>query len=133
MNYTVQIFNSYTSRPDMCQCLVAHKRSCITCHEINQAHKLTRVVCESKLHSVVRSSMQPCQGNWVTIGRACIMPRLPTHLVQELNAGTVVYIPHHAFLGYLTSRSALYLPFNPSNAEVTLVQSTRMRKSLKNS
>ena len=45
---------------------------------------MTHVVCESKLRLVVRSSMHPCPGNWVAIG-----PRPPTHLVKELNVGTV--------------------------------------------
>ena len=48
---------------------------------------MTHVAFESELRSVARSSMHPGPGNWVSIG--CIMPGLPTHLVQELNVGTV--------------------------------------------
>ena len=44
---------------------------------------MDRVVCESKLLSVMRSSMPPCPGNWVAIVRAVL------YLVQELNVGTV--------------------------------------------
>ena len=34
--------------------------------------------------------MHPCPGNWWRSGvRSCIVPGLPTHLVQELNVGTV--------------------------------------------
>ena len=47
---------------------------------------------ESKLRSVVRSSMHSCQGNWVSAVQSCIMPGMPTHLVQELNVGTVVVV-----------------------------------------
>ena len=56
---------------------------------------MTHVVCESKLRLVVRSSMHPCPGNWVAIGmRSHILPRPPTHLVQELNVGTVPTYMH---------------------------------------
>ena len=33
---------------------------------------MTHVACDEKLRSVVRSSMHPCPGNWVTIGRAVV-------------------------------------------------------------
>ena len=34
--------------------------------------------------------MHPCLEYWVTIGREVVfLPGLPTHLVQELNVGTV--------------------------------------------
>ena len=33
---------------------------------------MTHVVCESKLRLVVRSSMHPCPGNWMTIGHAVV-------------------------------------------------------------
>ena len=52
---------------------------------------ITHVAFQSKLRSVVRPSMHPCQGNWVTIGRAVVYyDQAATHLVQELNVGTVV-------------------------------------------
>ena len=51
---------------------------------------MASVVCESKLHSVVRSSMHPCPGNLLAIRHAVVdCARLPTHLVQELIVGTV--------------------------------------------
>ena len=59
---TVKTFNSCTSRPDVWQCLIVqtpmNKRSTSTTH----------VVCESKLHLVLRSSM-PCTHtqDWVAI------------------------------------------------------------------
>ena len=34
--------------------------------------EMTHVACGSKLRSVVRSSLHPCPGNWVTIGRAAM-------------------------------------------------------------
>ena len=33
---------------------------------------MTHVTCELKLRSIVRSSMNPCLGNWVAIGRAVV-------------------------------------------------------------
>ena len=33
---------------------------------------MTHIACESKLHSVVRSSMHPCSGNWVAIGHMIV-------------------------------------------------------------
>ena len=55
---------------------------------------MTHVASESKLRSVVMSSMHPCPGNWVAIGGSFAnnMAGLPTHLVQELNGGTVAHI-----------------------------------------
>ena len=51
---------------------------------------MTHIVCESKLHSVVRSSMHPCQETeWQSGVWLCIMPGLPMHLVQELDVDTV--------------------------------------------
>ena len=52
---------------------------------------MTHEACESKLRSVVRSSMHPYPGKgWQSGVRSCIMPGLPANLVQELNVGTVV-------------------------------------------
>ena len=65
---TVQPFKSCTSRPDLCQCQVLH-----TTMDNMSKHKpttpMTPVTGESNLRSVVRSSMHPCQGNWVAIER----------------------------------------------------------------
>ena len=42
--------------------------------------------------------MHPYPGNWVAIDVGlCIIPRLPTHLVQELNVGSVVGLKLDAY------------------------------------
>ena len=54
---------------------------------------MTRVVCESKLRSVMRSSMHPCPVNWVAIELAVVYyARAAYALVQEVNVVTVVPI-----------------------------------------
>ena len=40
---------------------------------------MTHVACESKLHSVVRSYMHPCPGNWVAIRRAVVFYAWAAH------------------------------------------------------
>ena len=62
---------------------------------------MTHVAQSSKLREAI-----PVQDpRWLSDMRSCIMPWLPTHLVQELNVGTVYfypagvgppYPPHHA-------------------------------------
>ena len=51
------------------------------------------LVCKSKLRSVVRSGtcgrISALETGWQSGMWSCIMPGLPTHLVQELNVGTV--------------------------------------------
>ena len=64
--YSVQIVDSCISRPDVLQCSVVQ----ITCQKSKQSASMTHVASESKLRLVVRSSMYPCQGYWVAIGRA---------------------------------------------------------------
>ena len=88
-SYTVQTFNSSTSRPDVCWSLVV--QTPMDNMSVNKPNTLmTHKACESKLRSVVRSFMHPYSGNWVQSGvRSCIMPGLPANLVQELNVGTV--------------------------------------------
>ena len=63
---TVQTFNFCTSRPDVCQCLVVWK-AMLRCQENNLNISMTHVACESKLRPVIRSSIHPSQGNWVSI------------------------------------------------------------------
>ena len=47
---------------------------------------MTLEACESKLRSVVRSSMHPCPGNWLTVRCTLVYrPGQRTHLLQELN------------------------------------------------
>ena len=51
---------------------------------------VTSVACESKLRSVLRSSVHPRPGNWVSTGRAVVsMSGMPMHLVHALNVCTV--------------------------------------------
>ena len=53
---------------------------------------MTHVASQSKLLSVVRSSMHTWPGNWVAIGCEVVYDAwLPMHLVQELNIGTVAH------------------------------------------
>ena len=91
---TVQTFNSCTSRLDVCQCPVIH----IPMNNMSKKRSSTskiHVSGESKLRSVVRSvncdRIHNQATGWQSGVRSCIMPGLPTHLVQELNVGTVVY------------------------------------------
>ena len=67
----VQTFDSCTSRPEVFQCPVIQSPM-----ENTSEHKpntpMTYVASESKLLSVVRSSMHPCLGNWVAIGRVVV-------------------------------------------------------------
>ena len=52
---------------------------------------MTNVAYQSMLRSVVRLSMHPAEETgWQSGVQSCIMPGLPTHLVQELNIDTVV-------------------------------------------
>ena len=54
---------------------------------------MINVACKSRLHSVVRSSCIHTQKTgWQSGVQSYIMPRLPEHLVQELNVGTVAFI-----------------------------------------
>ena len=51
---------------------------------------MAHLACESKLCSGVRSYMHPCPGSRMAFGGAVVYSvELPTHLVQELNVGTV--------------------------------------------
>ena len=40
---------------------------------------MTHVACESKLHLVIRSSIHPCQGNWVAIGHTVVYHARAAH------------------------------------------------------
>ena len=69
----VQTFNSCTSRPDVCQCLVVQtptdSMSKTTC---TSSISMTHVACESKLRSIVRSSVHPRLRNSVAIMSAVV-------------------------------------------------------------
>ena len=90
--HPVQTSNFCTSRPDVCQCLVVQTTR-ITCQKNKPSTQITYVACESKLRSVVRSGtldrIHAQDTGWQSGVRSCIMSRLPRHLVQKLNAGTV--------------------------------------------
>ena len=70
---TVQTFNSCTSRPDVCQCLVV-QTPMDSMSRTTSSMPMTHVTlaCESKLRSIVRSSVHPRPGNWVAIGNAVV-------------------------------------------------------------
>ena len=73
---------------DICQCLVA-QNPWMKCQKLSQALN-DHVVCDWNLRSFVRSSIHPCPDTgWQSGVRSCIMLELSTHLVQELNVGTV--------------------------------------------
>ena len=71
MIHTVQPFHSYTSRPDICQCLVVQTTMGNTSKNKPNI-PMTHVACESKRRSVVRWSMHPWPGNLLTIGRVVV-------------------------------------------------------------
>ena len=48
-----------------------YKHPFITCQK-RPSTSLTHEACESKERSAVRSSMQPCSGHWMAIGRAVV-------------------------------------------------------------
>ena len=75
---TVQTLYSCTSRPDSCQCLVV-KTPMDDMSKNKPSTAMTHVACESKLLSVVMSSIHPCIVNWVAIGRAVVYYARATH------------------------------------------------------
>ena len=78
----------------------SYKHPWIVCLNTKPSTPVTLdIACKSKLRSVVRSGI--CAGhNHTQITerqsrvRSCSMPKLPTHLMQELNAGTVLRYLH---------------------------------------
>ena len=77
--HTVQTFNSCTSRPDVCQCLVV-QRPIDNMSNNRPSTSMTHVACETKLRSFVRSSMHICPGNVVAIGRAVVYYARAAHI-----------------------------------------------------
>ena len=53
---------------------------------------MTDVACESKLRSVVRSSMHTCPGNWVAIGRSVVYFARPA---RAFSAGKDITLKYH--------------------------------------
>ena len=67
---TVQTSNLCTSRPDVCQYLVAQTPMDIKSKRPSSL--MINISCKLKLHSVVRSPIRPCQGNLWVIGHAVV-------------------------------------------------------------
>ena len=83
---------------------------------------MTYVTCESKLRSVLRSSMHLCPGNWVATGCAVVYYARADqgHLVQESNDGTVSQITRHRLgKSYLFERKNVK-PTQPINSSKTI-------------
>ena len=94
---TVQTFNSCTSRPDICQCLVVQTPIDIMSNKKSNT-LITHIACESKLRSVVRSYMHPCPGNWVAIGCAVVYSARAAH---AFSAGIKCWHCSYGFIGYV--------------------------------
>ena len=84
---------------------------------------MTHVACQSKLH--VHLWAQKCTHGhgtgWESGVRSCLMPGLPTHLVQDLNIGTVLH--HH---NYLVTTSSQYGRKSDNNPNSKLVPDIRI-------
>ena len=75
---TVETFNSSTSRPDVCQCLVVqHPR--ITYKHDNLNISMTHVDCKSEVRLVIRSFLHPYPKKWVAIGHAVVYHARSAH------------------------------------------------------
>ena len=68
---TVQTFNSCTSRPDVCYCLVV-QTPIDNMSKNKLSTSMAHIACESKLHWVLRSSIHPCPVNWVATKRTVV-------------------------------------------------------------
>ena len=67
-----------------------YKQPWLTCQENKPSTSMAHIACTSKLRSakVIHASM-PRKNWWKSDVRSCILPGLPTHLVQELNDRSV--------------------------------------------
>ena len=90
LNCTVETFNSFTSRPNVCQCLVVQKPV------DNMSKRYAKYINDPRsLRIKATFSCEVIRGihtqkNGLQSGvRLCIMTGLAAHLVQELNVGTV--------------------------------------------
>ena len=77
--YTVQTFNSCTSRLDVWQCLVVQ----------TPMEKISQLANQSSNQLWGHPCVHFRETGWQPGVRSCFMHGLPTHLVQELNVGTV--------------------------------------------
>ena len=66
------------SRPDVYQCLVV-RSAMLNMSKNKPGTSMTHVARESKLCSVVRSSMHPCPQHWVAIGRVVVYYARASH------------------------------------------------------
>ena len=80
--FTVQAFNSCTSRQHVCQCLVVQTPM----NNISKKKPSTSMALEDMFSSSIHAQETLQSGVW-----SCILFRLPAHLVQILNVGTVNY------------------------------------------
>ena len=93
---TVQPFNSCTSRPDVCQCLVA-QTPMANMSKIRQAHQWpTELANQSYAQLGGHLCIHAQESWWQSDVQSCVMLRLPTDFVQELNVGSVqaVFLPY---------------------------------------
>ena len=68
---TVQTFNSCTSRPDVCKCLVV--KALVDNNSKNKrSTQMTHIAFETKVRSVLKSHTHPCPGNCVATGRVVV-------------------------------------------------------------
>ena len=68
-----------------------YKHQWISCQKNKPSTSMTHATYKSKLRSVMGSFMHPWLEKWVAIGFVVVYyTGMPTHLVQELNVGTVV-------------------------------------------
>ena len=119
-------FNSCISRPDVCQCLVLQHPWKI-CQRNMPCTSMINAAGQPKLHLGVRiGTCGPihAQDGWRSGVRSCIMPGLPTHIVHELNAGTVRL--SWTGLWYSDKGSALSGKPNASEEAVLLLQAPCM-------
>ena len=74
-------------------CAWLYRHPWIICQKDKPNASITHIPCETKLCSVIRletcGRIHALETGWQSGVRSCIIPGLPTHLVQELNASTV--------------------------------------------
>ena len=93
-----------------------YKHPWITCRKNKPSTSMTHVACESKLR-------HPCTGNWAIKRAVVYYAGLPTHLAQELNSGTVEFIPNQSLP--LLIRSSKSSPSTQISPNVTMINHAR--------
>ena len=72
---------------------------------------MTNIACESKLYYVVSSGtcgrIHTHINEWQSGMRLCIMPKLPVHVVQELNVGTVFLSEYYRTQVFMSDQTSL--------------------------